>query len=348
MPNVPVTPKQARWTLLVYLAGERSLADAMILSLKDLYRAFPATGANIAVQFQPMGRAPVRFTLADGGQAALDGRLPRLGEMVKVRCLPNTDLNEVKPSYATRNNRQVLEDFLVSGITANESEHYFVVLSGHASGIIGKRPNDEGFSPSSTRSLDLGPLFASVRRKTGRTIDVLGMDACYMAMCEVCWELRDSVRFLIASEGLTPQAGWPYDRILDTLRVDGGLEPLDFACRFVTRYLRYNSDFTLSARSVDLSASRLEKVTKLAHVVERLGRLLSGTIQYTAVREAVVLAHWKTQSYKSEQYVDLWDFCDLLQEGCDNPAIGVACEEVKNALASPSKEPLINKHVIYA
>ena len=33
----------------------------------------------------------------------------------------------------------------------------------------------------------------------------------------------------------------------------------------------------------------------------------------TLVRDLVILAHWRAQSYKFEQYTDLWDFCEELR-----------------------------------
>ena len=32
------------------------------------------------------------------------------------------------------------------------------------------------------------------------------------------------------------------------------------------------------------------------------------------MRDLVILAHWRAQSYKFEQYTDLWDFCEELRK----------------------------------
>jgi hypothetical protein len=47
----------------------------------------------------------------------------------------------------------------------------------------------------------------------------------------------------------------------------------------------------------------------------------------------VILAHWRAQSYKAEQYTDLWDFCDQLQD-LTNPEeeLWKACEDIKTAI----------------
>jgi hypothetical protein len=106
--------------------------------------------------------------------------------------------------------------------------------------------------------------------------------------------------------------------------------------RIVSKYLRYNHDFVLSGRSVDLAACRLDRAEAMAAAVQRLAEALAKHLDDPDVRDQMILAHWKAQSYKGEQYVDLWDFCDLLEESC-GPEIRDACRAVKESLASPSE-----------
>jgi len=69
---------------------------------------------------------------------------------------------------------------------------------------------------------------------------------------------------------------------------------------------------------------------------------------------AILLSHWEAQSYKDEQYTDLWDFCDLLAKRCgkidekdvpidkkDVPIdqdLAQACVEVQNAISSKEQD----------
>ena len=41
-------------------------------------------------------------------------------------------------------------------------------------------------------------------------IDILGLDACYMAMGEVTYQVRNEASIVIGSEGLDPAFGWPF------------------------------------------------------------------------------------------------------------------------------------------
>ena len=48
----------------------------------------------------------------------------------------------------------------------------------------------------------------------GRRIDILGMDACLMSMAEVCYQIRESVDYTVASEAEQELDGWPYEGFL--------------------------------------------------------------------------------------------------------------------------------------
>src|SRR5689334_9139708 len=51
----------------------------------------------------------------------------------------------------------------------------------------------------------------------GRNLDLLGMDACLMAMSKICCQVDDSVDYLVASEDVVPNESWPYNSILKLL-----------------------------------------------------------------------------------------------------------------------------------
>src|SRR5262249_11725986 len=70
------------------------------------------------------------------------------------------------------------------------------------------------------------------------------------------------------------------------------------------------------------------------------------------VRDAVILAHWESQGFKNEQYVDLWDFCGRLALQCDkiSPApkkLKDACEAVQKIIAGEPGKPGIVVHSCY-
>jgi Clostripain family len=336
-----------KWTILVYLARETNLADAMVFALKSMYRIGIARWLNVVVQFSPKDGAPRRFDLSSipypapgrtgsrrRGFYDKDGCLHRMGREVFTTQRPRADrvLTEAVHGRVTR---AALKEFLVSEIRNNDSEHYLVIVSGHASGAVGRSTAQYGFSPGGMQTTDLRALLESVGKKTSRKIDILGMDACLMSMVEICWELRNSARYIVASEGLTPEGGWPYHRVLETFQKDDALTPQEAAREIVSGYLRYYADYVLADRSVDLSVCDVQKVRPLVSAVENLAAGLIEKLSQPAVRDSLLLSHWRAQSYKSDQYTDLWDFCDLLRETCIDQSVRTACARVLTALSDP-------------
>ena len=59
-------------------------------------------------------------------------------------------------------------------------------------------------------TLELSRVTGAIAEVVGQPLGLLGMDACLMANLEVAYEVRNSVRYLVASEELVPGHSWPY------------------------------------------------------------------------------------------------------------------------------------------
>ena len=55
-----------------------------------------------------------------------------------------------------------------------------------------------------------------------------------------------------------------------------------------------------------------------------------------------MLARWQAQSFEGTEYVDLYDFCQLLEEHCARANVRAACQGVMNAI---SREGFVLKSV---
>jgi hypothetical protein len=86
-------------------------------------------------------------------------------------------------------------------------------------------PDDEVrglcYDDSARDFLDNAELRRALRDATqhlGRNkIDVLGLDACLMAMIEVAYQIRDEVSYLVGAETVLPTDLWPWTEILQAL-----------------------------------------------------------------------------------------------------------------------------------
>lgn len=181
-------------------------------------------------------------------------------------------------------------------------------------------------------------VFAEKPGRDGR-IDILGMDSCLMSMAEVCYQLRGLVSFMVGAEGYEPNTGWPYERILSPLFDDPGIDPEALAATIADEYVEYYKDYLATGRYVDQAACDLSRCGALADAVRLLAKHLTRLLSSPEGRKAILLAHWEAQTYKDDQYVDLYDFCDLLErgsnvlgDGLSDQAVRRACRKVKTAL----------------
>jgi hypothetical protein len=118
-----------------------------------------------------------------------------------------------------------------------------------------------GYDDTAGDFLDNGELrkaLLQVKEILGRKLDILGFDACLMAMIEVAYQIHDAANILVASERTEPGDGWWYSRAFRGLRAHPGIMPRKLAGDIVRMYrYAYKDDMTLSA--IDL-----EKVPQLA------------------------------------------------------------------------------------
>jgi hypothetical protein len=219
-------------------------------------------------------------------------------------------------------NPLTIKEFISSTVNdkKHSSEYNMIVLSGHGSGAVGDFLPDE--NPQNALSIpELKRVLSDVLGKN-RKVDILGMDSCLMSTAEVCYELRDVVKFLVGAEGFERNNGWPYHRILEAfkeLKSAKELNPENLAKTIVEKYIGYYTDYEVAGVSTDHSACDLKDFKpRVRPVIATLARMLEAGLDYPPIQDSIVLAHWKAQSYKAEQYVDLYDFCKLLEKSLDS------------------------------
>jgi hypothetical protein len=173
-----------------------------------------------------------------------------------------------------------------------------------------------------------GELYDRLTKKLlGQKLDILGFDSCVMGMLEVGYQFREVAETMIASEGSVPSAGWTYAKILGCLTRGkenkyGGGGAKKVAERFVRQFIESQDSYTVGGVSVDLAAWDLGQMDDLADEFDSLSEALvecfrdEGSRLYERMERAVLMVHWKCQSYMYDQNVDLGDFCELLDREC--------------------------------
>lgn len=179
-------------------------------------------------------------------------------------------------------------------------------------------------------NIEMKNVLTAATRELGREIDILGMDACLMSMAEVAYQVRDTALVTVGSEELEPGDGWPYDAILKELTTSPDMNAKDLGQLIVKKYLAaYDDDAKVTQAACDLT-----KCEDLARKVNGLAEAMTAKVSERDVKAALVEARSQVQEYDVTEYIDLYNFCDLLAEKVEGP-LRTACTEVMDFIREP-------------
>ncbi|MHC9541882.1 MAG: clostripain-related cysteine peptidase [Vulcanimicrobiota bacterium] len=226
---------------------------------------------------------------------------------------------------------KTLEDFLIWGMKKYPAKHYIVLFSDHGAGFLGAE-EDRGnlmSMPTIRETLD------KVAEKTGKKPDIIAFDTCLMAQAEVAYELKDSAKYLVASEETIGGDGYPYSEILpriDAALSEGKSDPKEISKIFIEEAENVNESSTITLSAIDLGA-----IGKVANAANDLAKhILEGKADLEDVRDSLrYTQHYSVDSPTMAPYGDfrdLWDMADKLQ---NNP--NIKNKEIKNDLTELKK-----------
>jgi hypothetical protein len=184
-------------------------------------------------------------------------------------------------------------------------------------------------SGHSLDTIELGKVLAGAVKTIGRPLDLLGMDACLMSNLEVAYQLRPFVRYMVASEELEPNSGWPYDRVLRELADHPDLSTADLAAHIVNVYIKSYVDRDYGG-PVTQAALDLEKVADLAKPIDTLANTLIAEMPQAATEL------WNAQRKSAHFYQNtLWDIahlCEVLEKSTGSVQMIEAAQAVRKAI----------------
>jgi len=362
---------EKRWTVMVYLAGDNNLDSAGVIDLKEMKKVGSTDQINVIAQFDRQGKdlSTNRYYIRKSGTLAKDV-VGSLGEtnMGNPRVLEDFIKWGIK-NYPAKNYLLVVwnhgngwDDENVYRVARNMMNFNIkrrgeVVLPAERAqkdsvsirrirAISGKKFRHALFYTSIMKAItirgiaydddaqdfldniEMKRLLASAKKILKRKIDILGMDACLMSMAEVVYQLRDSVSLAVGSEEVEPGDGWPYDRILAKLTKKPTMMPSELATTIVNEYLAsYPANAGVTQSACDLSKSGL-----LATVIDQLADGLNSHLSDVVERTKIVECRLQAQAYDTPDYIDLYDFCNLLESKTGFDDIRATCSAVKNAI----------------
>jgi hypothetical protein len=161
----------------------------------------------------------------------------------------------------------------------------------------------------------LGSALAKIAEVRGRKIDIFGMDACLMQMLEVATEVKDSVKYIVASEETEPGNGWPYVGVLKPILKNSLLPAGEYAKQIVVAYR--NSYLAWSVLyATTQSVLDLQQIDPVLEATDKLGRLLADKLRYSydfawKINDQV---YPEVQRFAYRDNGDLVSFCKALRK----------------------------------
>jgi hypothetical protein len=183
------------WTVLVYMAADNSLAQMGKQDINSMESVAQPANLNLIVQADfPEGAKRYKIQPDNSGEITSP----------VINNLGNIDSG----------NPQTLKQFMTWGFAAFPSQRKMLVIWSH--GDSWYKGNDKWICPddNSENLMSIANGDLAIAFDGTPHLDVLLFDACSMQSIEVITEVADYTDYVIGSEELVPQYGFPYERII--------------------------------------------------------------------------------------------------------------------------------------
>jgi Clostripain family len=218
-----------------------------------------------------------------------------------------------------------LGEFLRFCSSRYPAKHYMLFLLGHGV-VVGNDIFMFDEHAEQQQSLSLAGLrrvledFTLDIRSHDGTFEMVSFHSCSVSSLEVAFELKNTAKYMLASQGTTFVGSWPYREILLRIFKDvrdsrNNMKDADIK-EMLTKIFSYclhnSTDFLLAGYPFDLCLCDLKQVEEVRPSLNRLSAALIKAVETCPYREAIQLAHLEAQSFYQEMYTDIIDFCRCL------------------------------------
>jgi hypothetical protein len=309
----PPLDKTAEWTVMVYLDGDNNLETYGIQDINEMEMAGSTTDVNMVVQIDRIPYSVLAGNYQEYADDTSNGNWTTTRRYYITKDLnPDqisspliADLGELNMG-----DPQTLVDFANWAAINYPAKKYLLAIWNHGGGFrslnLAKDIAWDDTSGGDRITMpELEDALSTISAQIGKNIDIVGMDACFMAMTEVAYQIKDYADLLVTSEENEPNDGWPYDTILSQLVSNPLMSSEELATDIVDKYI-YSYPFS----NVTQSAIDLSYVDTLASQLSNLALEImsdSSTRKYQYILAAV-----SSQHYGDYDFTDLYDLCNNL------------------------------------
>ena len=319
--------KKKSWNFMVYITSNNNLFPFSELNIKQMMKIGSNKNINIIVQQDVYGKAESkRIFIKKNKQKIIE----------KVTTPPESISGTPESLYS----------FAKWAIKKYPAKHQALILWDHGSGIIDPNIWKEIFKLNplalykintetglfelnreliNKRGICFNEIFEvyltnqklketlhkiSVNTLNGKKLDIVGMDACNMAMLEVGSQIKDYVKYMVGSEETEPGTGWNYKEVLTPFKTKT-LTPKELSINIVDSYQKHyehsHQDFTQSAINLkDLISLEIN----INETSKKLIELLDGEKKETILFKLKSLRRNRNETTKfaNPNYIDMHHF----------------------------------------
>jgi len=303
---VPQVAPIASWTFMVYMGGDNNLENFLQGDLNQMKAVGSTSKVNMIVLFDRYSTNDAVIYYVEKGSLT-----------TKVNWGP-TNMGDP----------ETLKSFIVYSASNYPAYHYILILSNHGGGFRGVIQDDH-----SARDLLTMPELRVALSSSGIHFDVVGFDACLMAMVEVAYQIKGFSDYMVGSEevsyGFAGASIWHYDLILTDLVNAPQMSGRELASTIVKRYGKGYPLFDITFSAIDLA-----RVDDVASSVSNFAQVLKNGL--STYRSQIRTARTNCEHYYYSYYIDLYDFASLIWQDPSIPdtSIKTASIQVINAVGN--------------
>lgn len=364
-PDSSISP-EAEWTFLVYVQANNSLCPFAQKNFNDMASIASSKDLNILVQWHDPNHDGVwRYKIA-GGKMELDMHLPVNIDGNQASDLVDS-MNWAVSKYAAKKYALIFWNHGIGILDPAWGDQSMGFMRSNAT-LNNPRAMIEGLTyieelPNVSKAVQFDPehrgILFNERTKTymnnqtlstalsaikstvlgGKKIDLIGMDACLMAMTEVCYQIRNYAHYFVGSQEVELAFGWGYAPVVQ--QFVGKPSPQDAAKGIVTSYENLYKQkinfYTQSAVDLSLMGDLKDSINL---VVQKLSECRE--FDQRKVVATLKQARSQTLQFSTTSYIDLHSFFQELQRSIaanlvlrstsKEGAFAKVVEELKNAI----------------
>jgi hypothetical protein len=318
----------AEWTILIYIQADNNLSPFAEYNIRDMQSGIYANSSrvNLLVQWdQPRNNRTWRYRIVRNGRIEDESLTQEMGiypaeELINSGSWIKRKYPAKKYAWVLWNHGNgIIDSRTIEAVPHLSPENGWIEIPG-----LGTPDADRGILYDFTQNTyltnqGLTKAFKQIKVILGKSIDLIGLDACMMQMIETAYQLKGLTNVIVGSEETEPGYGWSYSGFVRPLTTSPTtFDAKKLGASIVKSYgIFYNSigesDYTQSAFNMYYLDALKKNIDAMV-----LKTIECKKYQSTQVKNAIITARLNASNFYISGYVDLFSFYQKLYTGISN------------------------------